>query len=746
MRIIFVTTEGFDTPGANNHLNEQLIRYLLNQKSDLVVIQSNRGGGKKSIPEDLIGVDNLKVHSIKRSNVNKKNFLMRGVNELLYLKKASKLVKKYPNNYIVMFQTSGLGFYFISKLVNRNALILHIQDLFPDSLSSTGIKSSSLSYRYLHYLQKKNFIKTKHIICISEDVRDRLISDYNINKNKISVVYNWYDNDIIKSVPDSENSFMNKYNLKREYFTVQYAGNIGFVFDYVSFFDLASMFRGVVNVRFQLIGHGSMLEKAKQYYNQLGLNNVDFLPMQPYEIVSDVYSYADVEVIPLKKGVIFHSVPSKASLVMGCSTPVVYIIDKESTYGKFINSQIEQTVYDYNQIGDLKIFITNLIRNKTLYIQLVQSTIQLANSVFRKNISLDKIYTILNEQYGKEIAHVCAKKKKMFDNKILLVTGGTGSFGNMVVKKFITSNIKEIRVLSRDEKKQDDMRKKYNNSKLKFYLGDVRDYSSIKDAFVGVDYVFHAAALKQVPSCEFFPMEAVKTNIIGSDNVMSACINNKVKKAIFLSTDKAAYPINAMGMSKAMMEKNVIARSRNIDNNQTVFCLTRYGNVMASRGSVIPLFLSQISNNMPITITNPEMTRFMMTLDDAVELVIYAFQNGKQGDLFVQKSPAASIETLANALLELKKSNSSINIIGNRHGEKLYEVLVTEEEMLKAEDLGDFYRIPSDNRDLNYANYLSEGTLKLASISSYHSHNTKQLSINEMKDLLSRLDLFGDIE
>ena len=410
MRIIFVTTEGFDTPGANNHLNEQLIRYLLNQKSDLVVIQSNRGGGKKSIPEDLIGVDNLKVHSIKRSNVNKKNFLMRGVNELLYLKKASKLVKKYPNNYIVMFQTSGLGFYFISKLVNRNALILHIQDLFPDSLSSTGIKSSSLFYRYLHYLQKKNFIKTKHIICISEDVRDRLISDYNINKNKISVVYNWYDNDIIKNVPDSKNSFMNKYNLKREYFTVQYAGNIGFVFDYVSFFDLASMFRGVVNVRFQLIGHGSMLEKAKQYYNQLGLNNVDFLPMQPYEIVSDVYSYADVEVIPLKKGVIFHSVPSKASLVMGCSTPVVYIIDKESTYGKFINSQIEQTVYDYNQIGDLKIFITNLIRNKTLYIQLVQSTIQLANSVFRKNISLDKIYTILNEQYGKEIAHVCAKK------------------------------------------------------------------------------------------------------------------------------------------------------------------------------------------------------------------------------------------------------------------------------------------------------------------------------------------------
>lgn len=337
----------------------------------------------------------------------------------------------------------------------------------------------------------------------------------------------------------------------------------------------------------------------------------------------------------------------------------------------------------------------------------------------------------------------------MFKGKILLITGGTGSFGNAVAKRFLTSDIKEIRILSRDEKKQDDMRHEYQQrypeyaNKLKFYIGDVRDYRSIEYAFKGVDYVFHAAALKQVPSCEFYPIEAVKTNILGSNNVIDACVKHGVKKAIFLSTDKAAYPINAMGMTKALMEKNVIARSRQLQENDTVLCLTRYGNVMASRGSVIPLFCEQIENNKPITVTNPEMTRFMMTLDEAVELVLFAFKNGKQGDLFVQKAPAATIDTLAKAIVELKgnKDTKIINI-GTRHGEKLYEVLVTKEDMLKAEDLGDYYRIPADNRDLNYDNYINKGSSELNDVEEYDSHNTKRLDVEEMKELLKKLDLF----
>lgn len=328
----------------------------------------------------------------------------------------------------------------------------------------------------------------------------------------------------------------------------------------------------------------------------------------------------------------------------------------------------------------------------------------------------------------------------MFKEKILLVTGGTGSFGNAVVSRLINSDINEIRILSRDEKKQEDMRKKYNNDKLKFYIGDVRDYNSIEGAFIGVDYVFHAAALKQVPSCEFYPMEAVKTNIIGSNNVITACVKNRVKKAVFLSTDKAAYPINAMGMSKALMEKNVVARSRQLREEDTVLCLTRYGNVMASRGSVIPLFVDQINNNKPITITNPEMTRFMMTLEDAVDLVLYAFQYGEQGDLFVQKAPASTIEVLAKAILELKGSNIEPVYIGTRHGEKLYEVLVTQEEMSKAIDLDGFFKIPADNRNLNYDKYFDKGNKQIEFTESYHSHNTQRLDIKEMKNLLMKLN------
>lgn len=328
----------------------------------------------------------------------------------------------------------------------------------------------------------------------------------------------------------------------------------------------------------------------------------------------------------------------------------------------------------------------------------------------------------------------------MFKNKTILITGGTGSFGNAVMKRFLNTDISEIRIFSRDEKKQDDMRKQYKNDKLKFYIGDVRDLSSVKNAMYGVDYIFHAAALKQVPSCEFFPLEAVKTNILGTDNVLTAAIEGGIKKVICLSTDKAAYPINAMGISKAMMEKVFVAKSRTVSPDKTLICGTRYGNVMASRGSVIPLFIEQILSGRPLTVTDTHMTRFLMSLEEAVELVIFAFEHAKAGDIMVQKSPASTIGDLAQAIKELFHANNEIRIIGTRHGEKLYETLLTKEEYITAEDMGNFFRISADKRDLNYDKYFIEGNQQLANSDEYNSHNTDRLNVEQIKKKLLQLD------
>jgi UDP-N-acetylglucosamine 4,6-dehydratase len=329
---------------------------------------------------------------------------------------------------------------------------------------------------------------------------------------------------------------------------------------------------------------------------------------------------------------------------------------------------------------------------------------------------------------------------RMFKDKTLLITGGTGSFGNAVMEKFLNTDIKEIRIFSRDEKKQDDMRKLYKNDKLKFYIGDVRDIASVKNAMHGVDYLFHAAALKQVPSCEFFPLEAVKTNVLGTDNVLTGAIEMGIKKVICLSTDKAAYPINAMGISKAMMEKVFVAKSRTVDPAKTLICGTRYGNVMASRGSVIPLFIEQIKNGQSLTVTDPNMTRFLMSLEEAVELVVFAFRNANAGDIMVQKSPASTIGDLAQALKELFNAENEIKIIGTRHGEKRYETLLTKEEFIKAEDLGGFFRVPADKRDLNYDKYFIEGSQQLSDNGEYNSDNTEQLNTAQIKDRLLKLD------
>jgi UDP-glucose 4-epimerase len=329
----------------------------------------------------------------------------------------------------------------------------------------------------------------------------------------------------------------------------------------------------------------------------------------------------------------------------------------------------------------------------------------------------------------------------MFKNKILCITGGTGSFGNAVLKRFLSSDISEIRIFSRDEKKQEDMRIILKNEKVKFYIGDVRNYDSVADAMRGVDYVFHAAALKQVPSCEFYPMEAIRTNVLGAENVMRAAIENEVKKCVVLSTDKAVYPINAMGISKAMMEKVMVAKARICKPEKTVLCATRYGNVMGSRGSVIPLFLSQISSNGPITITDPNMTRFLMSLDESVDLVMFAFEHANSGDIFVQKAPASTIQDLAQAMSEMLNKETEIKVIGTRHGEKLFESLVSREEMARAEDLGGYFRIPSDSRDLNYGKYFTEGEIGISEIKDYTSHNTHRLDIDGIKNMLLKLEI-----
>ena len=332
----------------------------------------------------------------------------------------------------------------------------------------------------------------------------------------------------------------------------------------------------------------------------------------------------------------------------------------------------------------------------------------------------------------------------MFKNKILMITGGTGSFGNIVLKRFLSTDVKEIRIFSRDEKKQEEMRIALNDPKLKFHIGDVRNYDSIYNAMKNVDYVFHAAALKQVPSCEFYPLEAVRTNVLGSENVMEAAVSRGVSRVVILSTDKAVYPINAMGISKAMMEKFMVAKARMQNDGETVLCATRYGNVMASRGSVIPLFVSQLKEGKQLTLTDPNMTRFLMTLEDSVDLVLHAFEHGKQGDIFVQKAPASKLADLAQALKELMMKDNSVRIIGTRHGEKLYESLIAREEMAKAEDMGGYYRIPADNRDLNYARFVSEGEEKISHFEDYTSHNTERLNVEQVKKLLLKLDFIKD--
>ena len=332
----------------------------------------------------------------------------------------------------------------------------------------------------------------------------------------------------------------------------------------------------------------------------------------------------------------------------------------------------------------------------------------------------------------------------MFDNKVLMITGGTGSFGHAVLKRFLSTDVKEIRIFSRDEKKQEEMRLGLDNDKLKFHIGDIRNYDSIFQAMKGVDYVFHAAALKQVPSCEFYPMEAVMTNVIGAENVMNAAINRGVGRVVVLSTDKAVYPINAMGVSKAMMEKLMVAKARMQNEGETVLCATRYGNVMASRGSVIPLFVSQLKEGKPLTITDPSMTRFLMSLDDSVDLVLHAFEHGQQGDIFVQKAPASTVANLAEALISLFSTSHSLRTIGTRHGEKLYETLVSREEMARVEDMGNYYRIPADNRDLNYAKYFSDGEEKISHLDDYTSHNTTLLDVDQIKNLLKKLDFIQE--
>lgn len=488
------------------------------------------------------------------------------------------------------------------------------------------------------------------------------------------------------------------------------------------------------DIIFNIVGDGRYKDEFIKLIYSMNLSHMfNFIPQQHPTKISELLAASDIAFLSLKNEALFEmTVPAKLQSYMACGIPIVASVAGET---KRIIEEAECGLC--SSPGDEEALYNNIIRFSNMTRGELDILAANAKRYCDNNFNKEELLNIMDKYLRSEYE---MEENYMFKNKTLLITGGTGSFGNAIMKRLLNEEVKEIRIFSRDEKKQDDIRKLYKSDKLKFYIGDVRDLASVKDAMHGVDYIFHAAALKQVPSCEFFPLEAVKTNVLGTDNVLTGAVEMGVKKVICLSTDKAAYPINAMGISKAMMEKVIIAKARTVDPDKTLICCTRYGNVMASRGSVIPLFIEQIKSGKPITVTNPHMTRFLMNLEDAVELVIFTFQNANAGDIMVQKSPASTVGDLAQALKELFNADNEINIIGTRHGEKRYETLLTKEEYLPAEDMGEFYRVPADKRDLNYDKYLVEGDKNLSTQNEYNSNNTHMLTIEQIKEKLLEVD------
>ncbi len=738
MNILFLTLLDFSTLDESG-IYTDLMRQFVKDNHKVCIISPTEK--RKQQPTRLIDNDNYKILKLQIGNTQKTNLIEKGISTLTLESKFKRGIKKYFSDMkydLVIYTTPPITLQkAIEYLKNRDnaTTYLLLKDIFPQNavdlgmVKKTGIKG--LLYGYFKSKEKKLYELSDYIGCMSQANVDFLLKQNpEILPNTVEVCPNSIEPLTIEKDEQKVKKIKNKYKIPLDCTVFIYGGNLGKPQGIDFLIECLKFNKENNQVYFVIAGSGTEFNRLKTFLNTEKLTNAQLfaqLPKEDYEVLANS---CDVGLIFLDKRFTIPNFPSRLLSYMQASMPVLAATDINTDIGKVIekggfglwceSSDVEQFHKRVDRLCDKNI-------RKQMGVN--------ARRYLEDNYTAKHSYEIIMSHFN-----YMKRGKSMFKDKTLLITGGTGSFGNAVMQRFLDTGIKEIRIFSRDEKKQDDMRKQYKNDKLKFYIGDVRDLASVKNAMHGVDYIFHAAALKQVPSCEFFPLEAVNTNVLGTDNVLTAAIEYGVKKVICLSTDKAAYPINAMGISKAMMEKVFVAKSKKVLPERTLITGTRYGNVMASRGSVIPLFIEQIKNGDPLTVTDPSMTRFLMSLEEAVELVIFAFQNAEAGDIMVQKSPSSTIGDLAQAVKELFNADNEIKIIGTRHGEKKYETLLTKEEYVKAEDLGGFFRVPADQRDLNYDKYFADGDQKLTTVAEYNSDNTQILNIEQIKEKLLELD------
>jgi len=677
------------------------------------------------------GIEIIRIPLIPRGN----NSIMLALNYLSFVVSGFfwKVFTRIKADYVFIFEVSPMtqalpGIWYAKK--RKIPCYLYVQDLWPENVEIiTGITNKQI-IGAIGKMVDNIYANCSKIFTTSNSFK-KSISNRGVPIDKVEY-WPQYAEDFYRPLERTK-----IYEIpKDDVFNITFAGNIGNAQGLDILPKAAIILKENLNkkIRFNIVGDGRYKEALVELVNKNNVSDMfNFIPKQPAIRIPAFMAVSDVAFLCLTNSPLFAmTIPAKLQSYMACGIPIIASADGET----------EQIITEAKAglccpAGDAQKLAEVIIELSSKSSEQLKQLGTKSREYYDRNFNKQQLLNKMDRYFG---IKKYWRRNLMFTNKTLLITGGTGSFGNAVLKRFLNTDIGEIRIFSRDEKKQDDMRKLYNNDKIKFYLGNVRDLASVKNAMYGVDYIFHAAALKQVPSCEFFPLEAVKTNVLGTDNVLTVAIESGVKKVICLSTDKAAYPINAMGISKAMMEKVFVAKSKTVSPDKTVICGTRYGNVMASRGSVIPLFIDQIKNGQPLTITNPDMTRFLMDLDEAVELVIFAFENAEAGDIMVQKSQASTIRDLAQAVKELFHADNEIKIIGTRHGEKLYETLLTKEEYIHSEDMGGFFRVAADKRDLNYDKYFVEGSEKLSTEEEYNSHNTEILNVEQIKEKLLKLD------
>jgi len=737
MNILFLTLAYPENEKQTNLFTDLMGEFKANGHSVTVLCQREKKYNKNTKFTKHHGINVLRVRT---GNLTKVNLIEKGFSTLRLENQFIKAIKNFLLNTkfdLILYSTPPITFAKAIDYLKRRdqaSTYLLLKDIFPQNAVDIGlIKRKSLIHKVFLNKEKYLYQISDWIGCMSQGNIDFILKhNPDLNTEKIEICPN-----SIRPIPrhivrvNKDLKIRDKFNIPIDAKLFIYGGNLGKPQGIDFLLKALTSMKFRKDLYFLIIGSGTEFKKIEVYLNVNNFQNVKLINYLPKDEYDAILQNADVGLIFLDERFTIPNIPSRLTAYMEFAKPILIVTDANTDLDKIIfdakcgfwtkAGDLESFKLVVQEISELKDELVTMGNNGRLYLE----------DNFHVSDSYKIIMSHFENEKGSEI---------MFREKILLITGGTGSFGHAVLNRFLNTDIKEIRIFSRDEKKQEDMRKNINNVKVKYYIGDVRDINSIHPAMVGVDYVFHAAALKQVPSCEFFPLEAVKTNVLGTENVLNSAILHNVKKVICLSTDKAVYPINAMGISKAMMEKVIVAKSRSVEGNQTTIIGTRYGNVLASRGSVIPLFIQQIKEGKSLTITDPNMTRFLMSLDDAVELVLFAFKNANQGDIFVQKAPASTIQDLAIALKDLFNVDNPIHVIGTRHGEKLYETLLTREEMAPAKDLGEYYQIPADNRDLNYDKFFIDGAEEVSEGWEYNSHNTHRLSIQEVKELLLDLE------